>query len=882
MPVHTVRRIVARVRGLFHSSAERARADDELRAELEHHVELHAAENIRRGMTPDVAWREARAAAAGITQAVEGVREQRTIPWIEVLAAECRQALRARVISQHPAFAVSVVLSLAIGISCAAGVFAVVESARFGPMPFANASRVEHIYRASRARQQDRWWTVPPAVMTVLATADPRIEAIAAYQLASMQVRHDDRTSRTFGVHVTTNFTSLLGARAALGRLFDSTDANAPAVVLSYDYWRSEFASDSAIVGRVLQVDGVPRTIIGVASRESMFPERASLWQSGLQPRATEVGVLALLRPGATPEELRPIIATLGSGALRDVNRKFANGQVASTELRSYMLTGGMAGVVLGLTILAVFVGLLAAVNFAALMLARGIRRRGEIGVRAALGASVPQLARHIIGECVVLCALGGALGALFAPAVIAALGTGLSQVLPPWLVIDAGWRTIAASVVLATIIGVVFGLGPALDIARPALGVFLQSASGTTSDGGRLARTRSRLVAIQVALATGVLIALGSLVGRALLPIDVDPGFDYLPIVRGFVRDGETAPKGMTTEQRFERVLYESRQTPGVGHAGFRELFFAFPAALISEENGRETTAEDAGFAVAYIDRIGDGYLSVLRPRVVAGRLPSDDELRRNERVAVITKSLAARLYDGSAVNKVLRMDVGGTRRFTIIGVVDDVREHPYDSRSTAIAMIPIETKPLLGAGLVGGRELWIRSVTPTPVALRALRLHLTSSRLPGLEVANLEALSTIMRRELQSFREVARVFGAIFAVALLLAAFGIYGLGAFTAEMRSREFAIREALGATRTDIARRVLSSAIVQAAIGLAAGAVVSTMILEYLTAYQLKLTTAFGATVVAVVVVSLTVLMASIGPVASAWRRNLAAELKASA
>jgi predicted permease len=880
MPLRFIRLVNARLRGLLRSNAERARVDDELRAELEHHIALHAAEHIRRGMSQDDAWREARAAAGGITQAVEDVRDQRTIPWLEVAAAELRQIVRPRVISQHPTFAVSVILSLAIGISCAAGVFAVVESARFGPLPFANAARIEHIYRVSRAEPDIRWWNVPPSVMTALSNADSRIAALAAYQLVSMQVRHEDRTSRTFGVQVTNNFTSLLGARAALGRLFDSTDASAPAVVLAYDYWRSEFASDSAVIGRVIQIDGVPRVVIGVATRASTFPERVSLWQSGLTPRVTEIGILALLQPGANAADLRPLVATLGTAAVRDVGRKFAAAEVASIDLRTKMLDGGMTTVILVLTIIALFVGLLAAVNFAALMLARGIRRRGEIGVRAALGASVPQLARHIIGECVLLCTLGGAFGALFAPAVIGALGVSLSQALPPWLAISVGWRTIAGSAALAAMIGIVFGLGPAFDIARPALGAFLRSASGTTSDPGRLAGTRSRLVAIQVALAAGVLIALGSLVGRALLPIDADPGFDSATIVRGFVRDGVAPPKSVAIEQRFDQVLNEARQTPGVAAAAFRETYFVFPSSFISEERGGEKTAEDAGFAVAYIDRTGPGYFSVLRPRVVAGRLPSDDEIRRVERVAVVSRSLATRLFDGSAINKTLRVDANGTRRYAVIGVVEDVREHPYDGRSSATAMVPIETKPLMGVGTAGGRELWIRSTMPTPALLRALRLHLTASRLPGLEVAGLEALSVSMRRELESYRQVARVFGAIFAVALLLAAFGIYGLGAYTAEMRSREFAIREALGATRTDIAGRVLTSALVQAAVGLAAGAVISTILMEYLSGYELRLSAAFGATLAAAIVIGVTVLLASVGPVASAWRRNLAAELKA--
>ncbi len=818
-----------------------------------------------------------RVCAADMTQTIEGIPEQRTVPWMERLVTECRESLRGRVIAQHPGFAAAVVLSLAIGISCAAGVFAIVESARYGPLPFANGERIEHLYSWSRTRPGERYWGLSPAVAAALAGTNSPVAEVASVRLYTLQVRHDDRTSRPWAAHVTNNFASMLGARAALGRLFDASDAGTPAVVLSYDYWRSEFASDTSVIGRVIYVLGVPRVVIGVATKGARFAE-AQLWLSGLVPSAGqgELIVLAALRPGVPREEARPIIAALGTAAARDGTRRTATMQIASTELREFMLGGSLKSVVLLLTIIAVFVGLLAAVNFAALMLARGIRRRGEIGVRAALGASVSQLARHIIGECVLLCLLGGALGANFAPAVISVLGTGLANALPQWLHIVVGWRTIGASVLLALGIGIVFGLGPAFDIARPALASFLRSASGTTSDAGRLAHTRSRLVAIQVALATGVLIALGSIVGRALLPGKADPGFDYAPVVRGYLRDSDNPSRRLTLGRKMENVLFEARQTPGVAAAGYREEQYLKPNAV----SGVETTAEDAGLSKVWIQRVGDQFFDVIKPRVVAGRLATDDEIKRGEPVAVITKSLASDLYDGVAVGKSLGFNGRGSRGFTVVGVIDDVHDHPYSVENEGSVFISRASTLLEGAGMASGVEIWIRTTTPGPGALRTLRSHLTVARLSGLEVAELDALSNVLRRELESFREVARVFVAIFAVALLLAAFGIYGLAAYTAEMRSREFAIREALGATRAHIAGRVLRGAFVQAAIGLTAGAMLSTLIIEHLNDYQLKLSAAFAASVAAIVVVGLMVLIASIGPVSSAWRRDLSATLRA--
>jgi hypothetical protein len=375
------------------------------------------------------------------------------------------------------------------------------------------------------------------------------------------------------------------------------------------------------------------------------------------------------------------------------------------------------------------------------------------------------------------------------------------------------------------------------------------------------------------------VLIALGSLIGRAILPVDADAGYDYTALVRGFVRDADAPPKGVSFDRRMFGVVNEARQTPGVVGAAFREQHFAFPSAIATDAEGQPVTAEDGGLSLVWIQRVADGFFGVLRPRLVAGRFPTDDEITSAAPLAVVSKSLASALFDGSPINKTLQIDGSGLPRFVVVGVVEDVREHPYDTRPAGTLFVPL-TPTRLKVGMSMGRELWIRTATPGPVALRSLRSHLAPSRLAGFEVSELDAMTNVMRREKEASREIVRMLGAIFVVAIVLAAFGIYGLGAYTAEMRSREFAIREALGATRVQIATRVLGSAVMQAAAGLGAGALLSTMIIEHLNGYQLRLTTALGATCVASVVIGVTVLIASIGPVASAWRRNLAVELKA--
>lgn len=874
-----LRAIVVRAHAAFRRQATIDALDDDVRTELEIHLEMHAAENIRRGMSPDAAWRDARLAAGGVAQAMELARDQRSLPWLATAVAELRQAARGRLLVQHPVFSAAVILSLAIGISLTAGVFAIVESAHFARMPFANGERIEHLALSYRAHPDDRNFVVPTGVYAALARAGGPIEGAAAYQFLSERVRHQDRYGDAWVARTTAGFPALLGMRAMLGRLYDERDADAPVIVLSRNYWQSEFGGDSAIVGTTLQIGTRQLTIVGVADPMTTFPDRIHFWESGFRGDsavAMNVGVLALLRDGTTHEEGRARISAIGGAALRDLNKR-SDARITSIPLRDFLMQGVLGPILFVLSIIATFIALIAAVNFAVLMLARGLRRRSELGVRAALGASVPQLARHIVGECLLLCALGGALGALLAFATLGPLRALISDSLPTWLTIGIGWRTVAASIGASIVIGLLFGCGAALDIARPALVNFLRGASGTASDAGRLGRTRSRLVALQVGLAATALIVLGALIGRAVLETEPHVGFDYSRIVRATVLDTVNFRRPQPPE-RMERVLSEARQTAGVAAAGFRRLQYAKTELIAGESATGSTTADDAGISWFWIYRVGDGFFAVIRPRVLEGRLPTDEEIRRGDPLVVITRRAARSMFGGRAVGGRLR-GVSATP-LTVVGVVDEVRENPGDLRSAAAAFVPMQLANDGGLGSGGGRELWVRASGAVGPTVRTLRSRLTPPQLDGVRVDDLMPESTRVWREFQAYHRIALLFVGIFTVALLLAAVGIYGLVAYTAEMKSRELAIREALGATRLHIAGRVMSVALVQSLIGVTLGALLSTLVIEHLNGYHMKLTPVAGSTVVAMALVGLTVLVASIGPVVRAWTRELTLELRA--
>jgi predicted permease len=780
-----------------------------------------------------------------------------------------------RIIIQHRFFSACVVLSLGIGISGAAGVVAIVDSIRYGALPFRNADRIEHLYMQSQSKAGARTEDVPAIVYRALRAPDSPAEDVAAYQVANFQVRDGERTFTAFAARTTPNFAMLLGARVALGRAFDSTDAGQAAVLLGYQFWRMELGGDSTAIGRTVELNGVGHRVVGVAARDWEFPERAAFWTSDLDPNQVEakgrrLNVLARLSPDVDASPARARLVVLGNTAIAGVRHR-PNERLASSSFRDF-IRRRLDGIVFVLTVISVFVGFLTAVNFAALVLARGIRRRGEIGVRAALGASAARLVQHIVGETILLSALGGILAAVLAPLVVHSIRDGFAGIMPPWLDVTYSWRAVIVSALLAMVFGAVFALGPAVDLARPALAAFLRAAGSTTADGGRLARTRSWIVGIQVALATGVLIALGALMGKSLLVREPTVGFDVRQLVVGFISDSGRADE---VSGRLVGVRSTIATTPGVGAIAYLDEQLLDPAHVTVERGAAMTMANAEGIEDLRLERVGEGFFNVMRPRVVSGRLFRADEEAHGAPVAVVSQRVAHELFADDAIGKRVRL---GDQTKTVIGIIDDIRFHAFQPDPTPAIFAPMSS-PQVASGGRAIRHLWIRATGSVPTVVRTIQSRAATNQFGGARVTNVHSMATDITRDLAAYRSIARLVLSIFAVALGLAALGIYGLVAYTAEMRSRELAIREALGASRVQVAGVMLKGAFIQALAGAAAGAMLSIIAVDYLNGFQLKLKATGGATIIAFFVIAMTVLVSSVGPLVRTWRRELSDTLR---
>ncbi len=432
------------------------------------------------------------------------------------LAGDVRHAMRS--LSAHRAFTAVAVLSLAIGVSVASGVVAVREASRGRGTPFRNIDRTVALYRTDLEQAAGRFGNLSVTALDRVARESHTIAALGTWEGNELTLRTDNAATLAFVANVSAAVPRILGVRAVIGRTFVDGDEQpgAPAiVVLSHRYWLNRFAGDSGIVGRTISLDGRARLVVGVLERGVEVPSHADLWvlrplRETLADTSSRPGAIALLASGATVAAVEAEVsslATVADGRRRAVHSGRALGAAPFADF----LSQDAKGTLLLLAMVGIVVGLIAATNFSALVLARGIRRRGELAVRAALGASTGRLVSFMIAECLLIALAGGALGGLLAPALVQSLGAEMNGIFPPWMNLSVSAWTVASAIGLSLLLGVVFGLAPALELARPAS---TGSLRGSTAATPRQRSGRQLLVAVQVALATGPIVFASAMFG--------------------------------------------------------------------------------------------------------------------------------------------------------------------------------------------------------------------------------------------------------------------------------------------------------------------------------------------------------------------------------
>lgn len=738
--------------------------------------------------------------------------------------------LGARLLVKHPGFTAITVLTLALGIGANVTIFSVVNSLLLRPLPYADPDRLIFLW-SEAPRQNVREGTSAYANVADWREQSKSFEGVAVFDGATVTLTGAVEPERVQSVRASANLFSLLGAAPALGRTYtaDEEREKTRVVVISHGLWQRRFGASPNVLRETLEIDGVSSQVIGVMPEQFRFPsENSQVWEPhtlvpGWEAQQAQRGtsfwnVVGRLKSSVSPAQAQfelDNIARQLEEAYPDANKNLG---VRLVPFHLQITGGAVRSALWVLFGAVVFVLLIACTNVANMMLARGVAREREMAIRTALGAGRTRLVRQMLVESAVLILLAGAIGLL-----LAQFGVKLiTDFGPPNIAnldaveIDARVLIFTAAVSLLT--GLAFGLVPAVKISQSHPGGALKGGRGTSGGiGGR--RLRALFVVTEYGLAVLLLAGAGLLLRSFVRLQAVDPGFESAQVL-----SVQTAPaRGATDDQLrffYQQAIERAATLPGVESAGTIENFLISrnPDALITVENGATAESEPARVPLSQ-DVIGGKFFETLRVPLLGGRFFGEQDNRTSVPVTIVNETMARRFWPGEhALGKRFKLGPAQSSApwLTIVGVVGDMRRQSLERQPIAQVFVPYAQDPQRGMTLL------IRTKNAEPLTLAPgvrAEIHAIDKTVPVYFVSTLESnlARTAAQRRFQTW-----LLTLFSALALLLAAIGIYGVVNQSVASRTREIGTRLALGARPRDVLWLIVSRGAGLALCGIAVG------------------------------------------------------------
>jgi len=822
--------LLFRLRSLLRRRAVEADLDDELRFHRERQLEKY----LRSGVTRDEAMRRVRLDFGGLDQVREECRDARGVRPFEVLVQDMRYAVRT--LRKSPGFTAVALFTLALGIGANTAIFSVVYGVLLRALPFREPSRLVVLNETT-----PRVGTVSvsyPNFLDWRAQSRTLPEMAAVYGL-SFNLAGTSRPENIHGLAVSSSFFSMTGVRPVLGRVFNASEekaGTAPVLLLSYRLWQSHFGADPNMLGRVVTLDTRAFTVVGVLPSDFRWTEQADViepvgvWATGNSSAAErgergDMVVLGRLAPGATlgqaRTEMEGIAARLSRAYPAD-NDQFG---VTLQTLRD-AFAGDIRPAILVLLGAVIFVLLVACANVSNLFLMRGAGRTKETALRIAIGAGRGRIIGQLLAESF-LVAFFGALGGLALAAAginaitrlmpMGSLGGAEVSLSPAVLLFSAG--TMVASMFF-------FGLAPALHSARTSLSSDLKQGGRSFSAGAGQNRWRTTLATTEVSLALILLVGAGLMVKSLYLLLSVNPGFQPERVLKMELSLRTSQYEKDPAILNFWRQLLERvRVLPGVESAA---LGTAIP---LTDDHWRTDITvegmpvpEPGSFPHPDVHIASPAYVSTLGLRLLEGRAFADADTETAPRVAMVNALVAKRLFPGTdPVGKrfhLSRPSPGKAPKWlTIVGVVADTRLYGLANPSRLEIYLPYTQ------AVTDGMSLLVKSGVEPAAITSAIRAAVDSLD-RDQPIYGIATMKQVVEASV-STRRITLILLCLFgALALLLAAIGIYGVISYSVAQRTREIGIRVALGAQRSDVMRLVLSQGARIAGAGVAAGTLAS--------------------------------------------------------
>jgi len=738
-------------------------------------------------------------------------------------------AYAVRRLLQSPGFTLVAALTLALGIGATSAIFSVVNAVLLRPLPYPEADRLVQVAALWQGRTVA--YLSPQNFLDIEAQAKS-FERLAATDTSGMTLTGHGDAVRLEGAEVSASFFDVLRARPALGRGFakgENEPGRTHVVVLGDKLWRERFGGDPAIVGREIQVDREPRTVVGVAPAGFSYPEGAEIWQPlSYDERfrthsrgAWYLTVVGRLAPGASVGAAREEVATIAARLAKEYPNEdegvggtvsgLRESLVGNTKKALFVLLGAV-GLVL----------LVACVNVANLLLARVGGREGELALRAAIGAGRGRIVRQLLTESLLLALVGGAIGALLASGLVDVLLALQPQGVPRLSEVRIDRAVLAFAALLSLATSLVFGVLPALSMSRRATAQALRQGSRGILGGART-RLRGALVVGQIALAMVLLAGSGLLIRSFTLLRHVDPGFDTKSALSFRFTLPESAYGDDARKVAFHDALAARLAAlPGVRSAG---AVFGLPLAsgsfVISfTVDGRPELppAQQPSLNVAIVT---PGYFKTMGIEIVRGRAFAAGDVDTAPHVVVLSEAAVRKHFPGEdPLGKRIRLGLGRgpgkpNAGGEVVGVARDVKRYGLAKESAPEIYVAYAQHPVQSMAMVLRTD-----VPPRSLAAAAERtLHELDAELPVSSVLTLEE---IVARSISEPRFYTLLLGAFAATALFLAALGLFGVMSYAVQQRTRELAVRLALGARHPELRRLVVREALVLAGIGLVLG------------------------------------------------------------
>jgi predicted permease len=861
-----VRALFARLAGLV----GRERRDRELAEEIASHLELHADENLRVGLSAQEARRQALIKLGGVEATKELYREQRGLPFLEMLWQDLRFA--ARRLRKDLSFTIAASLTLALGIGASTAVFSLVNAVLLKPLPYPHPERIVYPWRQAPPGVELGFNEIPWGLVDahLFIREAHTFESLAAFKNGSFNLTGWGEPALLEGHRVSAGFFGALGIHPEQGRAF-TPEEDQPGhefeVILSHALWRDKFAAKRNIVGTAIELNGSLYTVVGVMPSgfvfprsEEMpgsfnFPREAQIWVPLALPatpapaQPADLAMVARMNPGVTVRQVQAEMDALG----KQLEQQIPSGkgwftskvtpmsqQVTGDTREPLLLILGAVGVVL----------LIASSNVAGLMLARSLGRKREYTMRAALGATHGRLLRQALTESLLLAAVGGAAGLALADASVGFIKLFGSDTLPRMQELGLDFRVFAFALAVTLMTGILSGLAPASGAAGTDLVESLKE--DTQRSGGSQAghNYRKLLLVGQVAMAMVLVVTAGLLTRTFLQLLKADPGFQPAKVLTFTI----SLPVAKYTSNEkivdvYDRILASLNTLPEVQAAGIGETV---PMGGIGESTVvkimdrppvRDVDAPYANYTIA-----SPNFFAAVGTPLLRGRSFLESDRLESTPVTIINKAMAKKYWPHEdPMGKMLGL---GSPRFPpmkVVGIVANVKhqslredvmpemyvmytQRPYPSMLTMQAVVKTHADP---AAALGSIRMAMGGVDPE------------------LPVSKVSMLQTIVDQSVTRPRFAMLLLVAFGVLALTLASIGMYGVIAYSVGQRTREFGVRMALGAEPADVFGMMLSQGARLAGLGITIGVAAALGVTQLLKTYLYQVKATDPVTFVAV-------------------------------